>query len=583
MDALHATGPGIPAPGGPPPRPARGPVRWLMTSNPLYALSAVLVLYGLRMSFDTDPARFAPWALMIGLAVYTLLLAGSAVLLVRAAGAWEDVRTLLLLVVLMFLATSVTFDDALARDPKGGRWFYLGGLAFAVAVSEGLLRSLRLHLPVGFRLPYYLGLALFFLYPIGLSPWIARPSSGELHWGLFGFATAAGLVTLTLIPAARRGAAYVHAGPSPWRWPYYPWSLFVFLGVGVLARSYYLCVSFHFVMKNWWTVFGPYFLAPFVLAVGVLLLEAGRASGHRPTLRVARVIPVLALALACLGHRMYDPVYRGFLLEFRTDLGMTPAYLVLVAAVVYYAYAMGRRIPHAGAWLTATLVAFAWVGPQTVDLDGLTRPHGRAIAVAAAVPLALGLFRRERGPVLVAAGLALLAIGVDRTAGWGPATKAALIAGAGQGILLVVGLVPGWDAGRWARRIVSVTLPLTAVAAVAVAPGAFPRLARVWVDATPLVLTILALGYGRAVGMIPVFRRSAAACLASGVGPSVVNAYRAGRSAFPGLDAIVLGLVCLGLALLVSLAKVGVLWVWVDALRARRFPPPKPDPPIWPT
>ena len=76
---------------------------------------------------------------MVGMAGYTLLLAVPACLLVRFGGVWEDVRTVLLLVVLMFLATSVTFDETLARNPELGVACYLGGLLFAVAVSEGML------------------------------------------------------------------------------------------------------------------------------------------------------------------------------------------------------------------------------------------------------------------------------------------------------------------------------------------------------------------------------------------------------------------------------------------------------------
>ena len=96
------------------------------------------------------------WSLMSGLAGYTLLLAITACLLVRFGNVWDDVRTVLLLVVLMFLATSVTFDDVLVNHPERGAVCCLGGLLFAVVVSEGLLRGTRLQLPAGFRLPYYL-------------------------------------------------------------------------------------------------------------------------------------------------------------------------------------------------------------------------------------------------------------------------------------------------------------------------------------------------------------------------------------------------------------------------------------------
>src|ERR1700728_471324 len=131
-----------PAPGG-----TRGLVRWVCTSNPFYVLSALLVCLGLWVSFGGQVVAAQTWALLSGMAGYTLLLAVTACLLVRFVGVWDDVRTVLLLVVLMFLATSVTFDEVLARDPERGIICYVVGLLFAVAVSEGMLWGVRLTLP----------------------------------------------------------------------------------------------------------------------------------------------------------------------------------------------------------------------------------------------------------------------------------------------------------------------------------------------------------------------------------------------------------------------------------------------------
>ena len=50
-----------------------------------------------------------------------------------------------------------------------------------------------------------------------------------------------------LIPAARRGRAGVARNGSPWRWPLYPWSLFVVMVGALCVRSWSLCVSFHYV------------------------------------------------------------------------------------------------------------------------------------------------------------------------------------------------------------------------------------------------------------------------------------------------------------------------------------------------
>ena len=163
----------------PPLAGTRGAIRWICTNNPFYVLSAGLFLAGLWISFgsqgqDEKIQAEETWALMSWLAGYTLLLAGTAYLLVRFAKVWDDARTVLLLVVLMFLATSVTFDEVLVQAPERGLACNLMGLGFAMAVSEWLLRGIRLALPAWFRVPYYGILALFFLYHSPLIPlWFA--------------------------------------------------------------------------------------------------------------------------------------------------------------------------------------------------------------------------------------------------------------------------------------------------------------------------------------------------------------------------------------------------------------------------
>src|SRR5262245_66637124 len=93
----------------PPNRTGRGLIRWVCTNNPFYVLSAGLFLAGLWASFEAQAGAAQTWALMTGLAGYTLLLAATACLLVRFGNVWCDVRTVLPLVVLILLATSVTF------------------------------------------------------------------------------------------------------------------------------------------------------------------------------------------------------------------------------------------------------------------------------------------------------------------------------------------------------------------------------------------------------------------------------------------------------------------------------------------
>jgi hypothetical protein len=73
-----------------------GLIRWVCTSNPFYVLSALLVCLGLWVSFGAQVEAYQTWALLFGMAGYTLLLAVTACLLVRFVGVWDDVRTVLL-------------------------------------------------------------------------------------------------------------------------------------------------------------------------------------------------------------------------------------------------------------------------------------------------------------------------------------------------------------------------------------------------------------------------------------------------------------------------------------------------------
>jgi hypothetical protein len=352
----------------------RGLVGWLYTSNPFYVLSADLVFMGLRMSLDPSGKTFETGALLLALVGYTLLLATTACLLIRLGAIWDDARTILLLVVAMFLAISVTFDETLAGKPNLGKACFLGGLVFAVLVSEVLLRVIRLRLPLLYRLPYYLILALFFLYPVVLSPLMRDPESVTLQWVLFGFSPLAGLAFLTLIPAIRRGPGYLAKNGSPWPYPLYPWTLFGLLAVAVCGRASYLCVSFHFVGKSN-TIFGPYFLVPFLLAMDVLLVEAALVSRNRVKQRVAMSVLPGVLILAMARHPS-DLVYQSFLRTFRQGLGGSPLYLSLIAVCGLYSYAACRRVPLARGGLALSLLALAFVGPDTFDLGGLVAPPG---------------------------------------------------------------------------------------------------------------------------------------------------------------------------------------------------------------
>jgi hypothetical protein len=457
------------APRPTPPGDVHSLLRWICTSNPFYALSAVLFLAGLRLSVEAQPEAVQSLVLMAGLAAYTLLLAGTAWLLVRFAGVWDDVRTLLLLVVLLFLATSVTFDEALVLNPERGRVYFLAGLLFAIVVSEALLRGLGLKLPVSFRVPYYLALGLFFLYPLLLQPLLADPRGEALQWGLFGFSTAAGLVFLTLLPAIRQTHRRLTPDACPWLWPHYPWALFAILAIAVPGRAMLLCWSMQLLgsSRPELLVFGPYFLVPFGLALAVLVLEAGLVSRGSVVLALALTLPVGLAILAGVGHRE-DQVYQDFLTLFHGRLGCDPLFATLALGAAFYAYATLRRAPGAVDALTAALLVLAVVPPDVLTYPRPRVPALEPLLAAGLLQLAVGLARRNSvrgfaglsamvaGAILslpadgvllyhlIAAGLLLVGILFRDRLG-----RSLLVAGLA---LVVLSCLAGLGSGYWALR-----------------------------------------------------------------------------------------------------------------------------------
>ncbi len=567
LDVRTGSAPPLPSAAG----GSRGLIGWVCTSNPFYVLSALLVCLGLWVSFGSQAVASQTWALLCGMAGYTLLLAVTACLLVRFVGVWDDVRTVLLLVVLMFLATSVTFDEVLARSPARGVACYLAGFGFAVAVSEGMLRGIRLVLPPLFRAPYYLFLALYFLYPVAITPLLDRPRSEAMCWALFGFPAAGGLVFLTLLPAVRRGREYVRDNGSPWRWAWYPWSLFGVLAFGIAGRAAFLCWSMHHLPQGETEpyIFGPYFLVSFGLALGVVLLEIGLVERRVRVLRVAMALPAVLLVLAMAGHRP-EPVYQWFLGRFMDRLGGSPMYLTLLASAGFYLYASLRGAPIAFDAMTAALGALAFVAPQTLDSSGLVAPRALPILAVGVAQVWSGLSRRQSWRCVIGAGcLAASSIILMHPTGaspdrWPVAFHLALAA------VLAVGAA--FD-DRFAHALRTVGPALGLMAVLAVLTGRFPPAAAVptWaIEAYAPAMALAIAGYGLVLG----HRASLAAAglmVAAWLAVLGWRGYCALRQVATGLDYIAVGLVLFSLAVLTSMAKGGVL-PWRAGGRGDKMP-----------
>jgi hypothetical protein len=539
----------------PPPRPHKTLIRWICTHNPFYIISAGLFFAGLRISFGDVAREEDTWGLMSGLAGYLLLLAATACLLVRFGNVWEDVRTVLLLVVLMFLATSVTFDELLVVDPARGRVCYLVGLGLAIAVSEALLRGMRLVLPALFRLPYYLILALFFLYPVAIRPLVECPATVEMMWGLYAFSAVAGVVFLSLLPAIRRGPGYVRNNGSPWRWPLYPWALFGLLAAAVPARAVLLCWSMLLPegRQRAYLIFGPYFLVPFALAVAVLLLEIGIVSRSRGLVGCV-VVGAATVLLLAQTSRPDDPLYTAFVREFTMWMGGGPFWTTLVGLAAFYAYAALRRVPLATEALTAALVLLAFVAPKSSDsLEPVTQVPV-ALLAAACLQLVLGVARRSAGRCLAACCCLVAVVALTPLGPRDGFLRAVAAFHTGLFCLLVLGAVFDTPLGRRLRGMAAL---LAALACVAVLirglhrPDALPEWL-VW--GYPLAMAGLLAGYGRWL------RHLLSLWMAGFIGVCMLLAgggrgYWWLRQFIIGLDFLAISLAFFVVAVLISLAK----------------------------
>lgn len=538
-------------------------VRFLYNHNPFYIISALLVFSGLWQSFSQEAALVEAGIIALGLAAYTLLLALTAWLIIRLGHVWEDARSILLVVVLMFLAISVSLDPVLNAEEQHGVSFVLAGFLFALLVSEGVLRSLPLRLPALFRVPYYAVLGLFFLYPLAMSPLLDHPPDASLYWALFGFSAAAGAVFLTLVPAIRRGPAYVNDNGSPWRWPLYPWVLFGMLGVCVCLRAYYLCVSFHPIFGNE-SIFGTYFLVPFLISVNILFVEA--AAHGRSTLaqRAALITPALLLLLVLAGHHA-DATYATFLNRFIDTVHAGPLYLTLLAAVGIYGYALVRGVHGAGNGLAGAVILLAFVTPYSLDLDSVPYQKAWPLVAVGGVQVAIGCERRDARRVTFGAACALAPVALGANLGWLTPHRGLVVFHMITAVVLAIGALFHDQWARFLRIAGAGLLACAMLAAVNIMPNDFPDVPPAVVYLYPLLPITVGFAYAAMWGGSLYYAIAAAGAM---MWPLTYgwHGYRQLRTLIVGLDKILWGVAFFLLAALVSLAKAGA-WARLRAWR----------------
>jgi hypothetical protein len=459
--------------------PRTGVWQWLYNHNPFYIISTLLMLYAVRSAYGVMAiGEINSWRLLAVMGGYTAVLATIGVLIVRWGKVWEDARSIVLLLLLLFLAVSISADDLVTQEasaPVGSR-ILIAGYLFAAVITEAVIIGTRLHLSWLYRGPLHLFLMLFFAAPWVASPEIQGWFSNQLNLVVFLFPNVAALLFLTLIPAVRRGPKFVEGNGTPWKWPLYPWSAFAFIAFAVAFRSYIFALTFSQSGKIWRetsvnsgdrsvdaivldTIWGPYYLVPLLAAILVLLFEGSRTTGNeRLTRRTLLWAPwLIVLAMIPTG----GAVYATFLKEITALIG-SPIWLTVGIVALFYAYAWVRGTAAARSGLLAMVALFSIIGPQTLGLRTMTSPQPIAVLIVVAFLICEAIVKRSIGLAIVAF---LLSLGLARELALGVITPLwlnATIVHLAWGGLLILGLLGRGAAAELLRFVAGVMFPIAA-------------------------------------------------------------------------------------------------------------------------
>ncbi|MEO0531240.1 MAG: hypothetical protein AAF266_11800, partial [Planctomycetota bacterium] len=388
-------------------------VRRVYPNNPLYLVSVVLVLWGIHLASAADRSSGGlTTGLLFG---YITMLATAGWLVVRLGKVWEDARTVLLAVLLMFTALSTSYDHLCLDDPTAGGRRLATAFAFSCVTVELLLRGLGLRLPALYRVPFYLQLAVLFAFPAYLGQLSVDGHDADMCLGVLLFGVAAAGSLLALVPAIRCRALYDSGNGTPWSWPFYPWSVFVFMAIAMAVRSWMLSVSFSHA-KGLEAAFSPYFLSPIILAIALLLLEIGLRHASKPTQGAAMAALALVVPISIPGE--------GLSQAQELSLGLLESQLMgplLMACVSVFGVALYGSIR--GAVLTTPVAVMAGLAAVSLDPDArslrdLHVPDALALAGLAGWLLWRGFRRLEAPSLSVGFAVALLLAGWPGGQSW---------------------------------------------------------------------------------------------------------------------------------------------------------------------
>ena len=466
----------------------------LTNHNPFYVISAVLMLYGLHISFsdNLDPTRgWLQLQLFLG---YILLLSLTGILIVRYGKVWEDARTLFLIILLLFIALSNSFDRVCLDNEYLGLQFLGISLVSALAICESVLWFLAIRLPWFYRMVLYLQLAIMFCYP----PWLGHLSltdqTDSLGWLAMGFSTLIAASNLLLLPAARRGGQELRRNGTPWGWPMYPWTLFVILWIGIVIRSWSLTYSFD-PTKGFNSGFQPYFLIPLFLSIIVITAESCIRQRENRTWTRFVVAPFLVAFFSFPGQPV-TIVQARYLSLLQESIG-SPAQITAMLLIGYFVYLMIRRVRAADWGLAASIGMLSVVNHNTLDLQTIQWVNPLTAYIAIVFLASCAILRRCSSRLCVAVNCGIMV-------SWHLLTETIYIDSQSylqNHILVIATLLIGFTFNDLLGRIIRLSAGLislsAAVASFVTYRNMFPEVPMPWHSVYALILAAIAVEHWR--------------------------------------------------------------------------------------
>ena len=389
-------------------------IKWFYDANPFYLISTCLVLYAQTVIFNTSNLDLNT-AVSIGIiAGFTLLLMGTAVLLSRVAKVWSDLRSIVMIITMLLLVLSVSLDRKIIDGWQTGLLWQSGCLLLAVGISWTIYRELKIKLDKIFISIFCALLGLFYLYP-AFPAFLVNESGGDpvpAIRAVMLFPVLFSIFSLFLIPAARQGKAAIKENPSPWNWPYCPWSIYVILWLGAAFRTYLLTISFYGgsgvgPYSKLETGFDFYMLIPMMLTACVLWVEYGIAQRKQWVQNVALAGPALFFLMSIPFLDTPRPYY--LFLESVLGKNGSPFIFSIGATVLFYGYAIIRRIRYTEISFAIVLLLASLAEARLGMLQTIGIPSWVSVVVLIPVlSIIAGLRRNAISNILCFSGIMLV-------------------------------------------------------------------------------------------------------------------------------------------------------------------------------